>query len=179
MVKNDSRALIVALGLIVVAATCEAQPAWTVGATAGWSSMIGETGSTLSPPLKGTTISGAVFLDRATSQRLSIGGEVSVMGDVKGPQTLRVADAFSQYRSRHRDTLALGIVKARVVRSEQLNIAVVAGAGPAWRHTVREGTARGFQNSGIVWSVREDVSSIVFAEAVGADCALSFHSKTR
>jgi hypothetical protein len=32
MVKNDSRTLIVALGLIVVASTCEAQPAGTVGA---------------------------------------------------------------------------------------------------------------------------------------------------
>jgi hypothetical protein len=93
MVKNDARTLIVALGLIVVAGTCEAQPAWTVGATAGWSSMVGETGSTFSPPLKGTTI-------------------------------------------------------------------------------------RGFQSPGIVWSIREDVSSIVFAEAAGADCALSFHSQT-
>jgi hypothetical protein len=175
MIKTDSRTLFVALGLIVVAATSEAQPAWTVGGTAGWSSMVGQTNSTFSPPLEGTSISGALFLDRAIWQRLSIGGEVSLMGDVKRTQTLRIANVFSQYRSRHHDTLALAIVKARVMRSEQLSIAVIAGAGPAWRHTVREGTARGNQD---VWNVREDVSNIVLAEAVGADCTMSFHSKT-
>ena len=175
MVKNGSRTLIVALGSRRCY-TCEAQPAWTVGGTAGWSSMVGQTNSTFSPPLEGTSIAGALFLDRAMWQRLSIGGEVSLMGDVKSPQTLHTADVFSQYRSRHHDTLALAIFKARVMRSEQLNIAVVAGAGPAWRHTVREGTARGNQG---VWNVREDVSSIVFAEAVGADFSLSFPFQNR
>jgi hypothetical protein len=190
--KAGSAVLVVLLmlgGLFADVTSCMAEPQWQAGGAVGLLSA--KQGSSdpsvpshLIPGLGGTTFSADLSLDRIVTSRISVGTELTGGADIKGRQSELTARSFGTLNGRHSDTVLVGTVKVNIFTmavpngrpGAGLELIGVAGAGPAWRHTEREGLVQEL-HGGTRMGVSEAFSKVVFAGVVGLDAAASISPK--
>jgi len=125
-----------------VAVLGAANPQITVGAGIGQSTQ--EAGDSdqpyLGPGFGGTSVASVVFVDAAITSTISLGGEVSLAGDITGTQYERGTGGGYTLLSQHHDTVFSGVVKLRTPPPNRFQVAAGAGLGLARRETNRTGT---------------------------------------
>ena len=166
---------------------CAAQPRVATGGTVGFSSQRhGDSDPRLAPSLEGDSWAGLLFIDRIVGSRVSVGGEMTLGGEIKGRQQQRSIDGIIDFRSRHHDTIVSGITKVKMFTflplghrpDARAELAAVAGAGLAWRHTVRGGTLRRLQPPPLTADVEQQLSNVVVAGTIGFDAVFVFSPRT-
>jgi hypothetical protein len=159
---------------------CAAEPPIAVGATLGLS--LQPEGASdqpyLGPGFGGISLGGVMFIDVDLNARVSVGGEVSLGSEVRGDQQQRVAGGSNSFSSRHHDTIFSGTVKATTTNAWPVHVAVVAGAGLGWRHTIREGSFRPNLPPFSTTPVKQTLSDAVFTATFGFDAVLAVSSRT-
>ena len=167
--------------LLVVAAPRmrAAQPTTAVGVTAGISTQSrGAADGALAPALGGSTVGALLFVDRQLSDRIQVGAEVSVGANIDGHQQQRLANAVSDFTSRHEDTVVSALVKVNVSTYHALSVAAVGGPGVAVRRTARSGNMRTLNAPLTVSSVDESLVNEVFSATVGFDATIHVSPRT-
>jgi hypothetical protein len=147
--------------------SCMAEPQWQAGGAVGlFSAKRGSSDpsvpSHLIPGLGGTSFSADLSLDRIVNSRISVGTELAGGADIKGRQSELTAGTFGTLNGRHSDTILVGTVKANMFTfafpnsrsGTGIELIGVAGAGPSWRHTEREGLVQELQGGTRDGSVR-------------------------
>jgi hypothetical protein len=137
----------------------------------------------LAPGLEGSSLAGLFFVDRVVRPRISIGGEMTVSGEIKGFQARQSANETIGFRSRHHDTIVSGMTKVNLFTflppghrpGVRVELAAVTGLGFAWRHTIREGTTN--QSPCCTFAVSE-LSNVVVAGTLGFDATFVFSPRT-
>jgi hypothetical protein len=157
-----------------------AEPPIAVGATLGLN--LQPEGASdqpyLGPGFGGISLGGVMFIDGDVSARVSVGGEVSLGSEVRGDQQQRVAGGSNSFSSRHHDTIVSGTVKVTTTNAGPVHVAVVAGAGLGWRHTVREGSFRPNLPPFSTTPVKQTLSDAVFTATFGFDAVLAVSPRT-
>jgi hypothetical protein len=153
----------------------------TVGGTVGLSVQSdGQSDSPyLGPGFGGSALAIDVFVDADLAPRLSVGGEVSIAGEIQGEQQQRVPGGNNTLSSRHHDTILSGVVKFTSPVSQSFQVALVGGIGAGWRQTHRAGTFRAHTPPFTPVPVEEQtLSTVAFAATVGADSAVAITRRT-
>jgi len=154
-----------------VATLGAAEPPVTVGATVGGSTQAaGDSDSPyLGPGVGGTTVGGVFFVDVGLSSAISLGGEVSLAGNISGSQDQRVPGGSNSLLSQHRDTVFAGVLKVRTPISNRLQVSISGGLGVALRESNRTGTFRPNTPPFVLTPVTERLSDTVLATTAGFD----------
>lgn len=164
--------------LLCPAGPCMADPQWQTGIAVGMlSAGGGATDAHLAPALDGTALMVSASIDRTVSARIDVGAEVATGADIRAVQSERTAMTIGAFNGRHRDTVLAGTVKANIWSvafqnarpGTRFELTGVAGAGPAWRHSIREGVVSTLQPPIIATGTTEDFSKVVFAGVLGID----------
>ena len=138
----------IAIGVVAfgVCAPAEVAAQVTVGAALGQS--VQSAGASDNPHLEpgfgGTSLAGVGMIDVAIRPRVSIGGEISLAGDISGAQRQRVIGGDNALLSDHHDTIFSGVVKFGTRVDRWVRAMAVIGAGIAQRHTERTATFQPF-----------------------------------
>jgi hypothetical protein len=165
-------AIVLVSFMSLAAADAEAQV--SIGVAVGLSHQEAGAGDSpyLAPGFGGTGLSGIGMFDAAIHPRVSLGGEISLAGDITGQQTERAASGSNVLTSQHHDTIYSGVLKFGSRSSDRVRAAAVVGGGIAQRSTDRAGD---FQPGGAFPShgeaVHEVLSDTVFAVTGGVDVA--------
>jgi hypothetical protein len=159
---------------------CAAEPPIAVGATLGLSLQPEGVSEQpyLGPGFGGMSLGGVLFIDVDVNARVSVGGEASLGSEVKGDQQQRVLGGSNSFSSRHQDTIFSGTVKLATTNDGPVHVAVVAGAGLGWRHTIREGSFRPNLPPFSTTPVKQTLSDAVFTTTFGFDAVLALSSRT-
>jgi hypothetical protein len=174
--------------LFAAGSSCAAEPHWATDFGIGLSSegRGRDDPHHLSPPLDGSTFSGRLSVERMVNERISLGIEVSGSSEITGRQSERTATTIGTLNGRHRDTLATAVVKYNVWTigvaggrpGAHIELDAVAGGGPAWRHTVRQGVVSNINQRGTTAGVDEQFASVVPSATVGLDGVFWVNART-
>ena len=126
----------------------------------------------LGPGFGGTSLAGIGMLDVAAGSRVTIGGEVSLAGDITGTQNQRTSGGSNAFVSAHHDTVFSGVVKIGTLLDQQVRASAVIGGGIAQRHTERDGTFVSSNPMVPSSPFHESLSDSVLAFTVGIDVAV-------
>ena len=126
----------------------------------------------LGPGFGGTSLAGVGMIDVAIGSRASVGGEISLAGDISGAQNERVPGGGNTLVSAHHDTVFSGVLKVGTPLNQRVRAAAVIGGGIAQRHTERNGTFGPFSPPFTSSPVHETLSDTVFALTGGVDVAV-------
>jgi hypothetical protein len=114
------------------------------------------------------------MIDAAIGAHVSVGGEVSLAGDISGTQNQRASGGNNHFVSDHHDTVFSGLVKVGTPSTEPVRISGVIGAGIAQRRTERTGTfGQGFSSDTPQTSpFQATLTDYVWALTAGVDLAI-------
>jgi opacity protein-like surface antigen len=125
----------------------------------------------LGPGFGGSSLAGLGMIDIAIRPRVSVGGEVSLAGDISGTQTQRASGGTNNFVSAHHDTVFSGVVKVGSPSGDRVRAHGVIGGGIVQRRTDRTGTfATG--SSATTTPFHETLSDGVWALTTGVDIAV-------
>ena len=165
--------------ILVALATLFAYPASgeaqaTVSVVAGLSAQAeGQSDSPyLGPGFGGTSLAGLGMIDVGVGPRATVGGEVSLAGDITGTQNQRAPGGGNAFVSAHHDTVFSGVVKIGAPLDRRVRASGVIGGGIAQRHTERDGTFVPFNPAVPSSPFQASLSDYVLAFTVGIDIAV-------
>jgi hypothetical protein len=134
-------------------------------------------GPYLGPGFGGTSVASVIFVDAALKPTISLGGEVSLAGDITGSQFERVPGGSNALVSQHHDTVFSGVVKLRTPPSNRFQVAASGGLGLARRETNRVGTFVHSTPPFAPTPVVENLSDTVFAITGGLEVIIPIGSR--
>ena len=179
---RSHRIRFVAAALLVcgsVAIVSAAEPKGAVGGTLGLSARPAgaSAGPYLGPGFGGTSLGSVIFVDADLSPRISVGGEVSIAGDITGLQDERVPAGSTTLLSQHHDTVVSGVLKLKMPATNRFQISAAGGLGLARRQTNRTGTFASFSAPFVSTPVTENLSDTVLAVTGGLDGVFAINSR--
>ena len=129
--------------------------------------------SYLGPGFGGTSLAGIGMIDIGVGRRTTVGGEVSLAGDITGTQSQRAPGGSNRFVSSHHDTVFSAVVKIGAPLEQRVRASGVIGGGIAQRRTERDGTVVPFNPPFPTLSpFHASLSDYVLALAVGFDIAV-------
>ena len=129
--------------------------------------------SYLGPGFGGTSLAGIVMIDVGVGRRTTVGGEVSLAGDITGTQNQRAPGGSNRFVSSHHDTVFSAVVKIGAPLEQRVQASGVIGGGIAQRRTERDGTFVPFSPPfPTLAPFHASLSDYVLALAVGFDIAV-------
>jgi len=155
------------------------EPQITVGAGVGQSTQ--DAGHDdlpyLGPGFGGTSVASVIFVDAALTPTISVGGEVSLAGDIIGSQSQRATGGSNAFVSRHHDTVFSGVIKLRRPPPNRFQVAASGGLGLARRETNRTGTFISTTSPYVSTPGVESLSDTVFAVTGGLEVVVPIGSR--
>jgi hypothetical protein len=94
----------------------------------------------LGPPFGGTAFGAIVFVDGFLNDTWTIGGEITMAGDLKGNQSQRISGGSRNFESVHHDVIMSAAVKGHSSRDAAARFGGGGGFGLARRDSERTGT---------------------------------------
>jgi hypothetical protein len=131
----------------------------------------------LGPGFGGTSFCSVLFVDADLRPAVTVGGEVSVAGDITGSQRERVVGGSNTLLSEHHDTVVSGMVKLKTPARGGFQMAAAGGLGLARRQTDRSGTFGPYIPPFVLTPVTETLSDTVLAVTGGLDGVLAINRR--
>jgi hypothetical protein len=129
----------------------------------------------LGPAFGGSSLAGIGMIDVAARSRVSLGGEISVAGDISGNQRQRAPSGTNVLVSDHHDTVFSILAKIGTPDDQRVRVRAVIGGAIAQRHTERRGTIEPFstttpppKNPPILEVLSDSVPALTFGVDVSA-----------
>jgi hypothetical protein len=101
----------------------------------------------LGPGFGGSSLAGIGMIDVAARSRASLGGEISLAGDISGNQRQRAPSGTNVLVSDHHDTVISLLAKIGTPDDQRVRVRAVIGGGIVQRHTERRGTVEPFSTT--------------------------------